>query len=109
MQPLTTPGIFPQANAAKYRGASIVEATTSRSAKWFLPPCPIISLPLRVPLAVMEVEAAARPCVDVAHVHSCRSGHGEPAGGNDAAGVDSGGGIVAVANRTLHASVSLHI
>lgn len=50
----------------------------------------------------MEVEVAARPCADVAPVRNC-SGHGEPAEGSDAADVDSGGGIVAVANRILHA------
>lgn len=56
----------------------------------------------------MEAGVVVRPCVDVASVRSCRSGHDEAAKGNDAAGVDSGGGIVTGVNRILHALVPLH-
>lgn len=97
-------GYIPASKCSEVPWSEYRRRDRSRSAEWLLIPRLIISLLLQVPpLAAREAEVVARPCVDVAPVHSCRLGHDEPAEGNGAAGVDSGGGIVAGANRILHA------
>lgn len=92
-------GYIPASKCSEVSWSRSCRSGKSRSTKWLVSSCLIISPPLQVPQAAGEAEAAARPCVDVAPVHSCRSGHGEAEEGNGAAGVDSGGGTVAAANR----------